>query len=458
MQRLRPLMFVFPPFDILEDERVQNELLAGGVCDLLFTWGMLYDERLDETDARLLLNRASHGRFVDRFFAASPGGRCVAPPFAATPELYEGLGATPPELAPGLEGKAERLAALIEQLSSRGMRVYYFGYIGAGPDGPATWASEEAKRAHSWDYVAARYRDYCVHYPTVAGFVTDGPGFGYEITPGFGHGGQLFAPLPIDLAHQEIARSLGVDFAAIQGASDRIRGLIHGLTPAQVDLFLDAEQGVFDAVDLLLEDPGVFDVLRFKTAVIDHQIGAHHRTIKAIDPRLEYGICPRLPCFATIQGVNFRRLSRISDFLQSKHYLWMHGFDGFKGTLSRYAQTLREWNPALDDVRIEALACRLLGVRLPGGYRIADFERPAPKAFFDEIVYRESRKMLFRVGDPEKISPFVGLEHEGSWLNAEELRHLLQAMVDAGLTRFTYYVLNTISDDVWNVMTEFTAE
>lgn len=66
--------------------------------------------------------------------------------------------------------------------------------------------------------------------------------------------------------------------------------------------------------------------------------------------------------------------------------------------------------------------------------------------------------MLLRVGDPEKISPFVGLEHEGVWLSAEELRHLLQAMVDAGLTRFTYYVLNTISNDVWDVITEFTAD
>ena len=45
MQRLRPLMFVFPPFDFLEDERIQEELLAGGVSDLLFTWGKLSDER-----------------------------------------------------------------------------------------------------------------------------------------------------------------------------------------------------------------------------------------------------------------------------------------------------------------------------------------------------------------------------------------------------------------------------
>ncbi|HEX5418142.1 MAG TPA: hypothetical protein VFZ25_21000, partial [Chloroflexota bacterium] len=250
MPRLRPLMFVFPPFDFLEDERVQEELLAGGVRDLLFTWGRLYDEQADENDARLTLNVATRGRFVDRFFAAHPRGRSVAPAFPATPDLYAGLGATPPEFAPHLEGKARRLATLTEQMSARGFHIYYFGYLGAGPDGPATWVSEEAKRAHLWDYVAARYRDFCLHFPSIAGFVTDGPGFGYEITPGFRHGGQLFAPLPTDPDHQAIANRLGVDFDAMQAAADRVEGLLHGLTPARVDLFLEAEQGVFDAIDL----------------------------------------------------------------------------------------------------------------------------------------------------------------------------------------------------------------
>ena len=31
MQRLRPLPFVYPPFDFLEDERVQDDLIDGGV-------------------------------------------------------------------------------------------------------------------------------------------------------------------------------------------------------------------------------------------------------------------------------------------------------------------------------------------------------------------------------------------------------------------------------------------
>ena len=458
MQRLRPLPFVYPPFDFLEDERVQDELIDGGVCDLMLVWGHLFDDR-PSPEAPLYASRGQ-GRFVRDYFATERRGSIVPAAFRATPELYAGFGATPPDLPPGLDGKSERLADLIEQLSGKGVRVCVFGYVGGGPDGPATWDSEEASRVHRWDYVEARMRDFMQHFPALTGFVTDGPGFGYEITPGFTGGGPLtFAALPTDAEARVVAEDLGVDLATMQAASDRLQDRLRDLTPQQVDLFLDSELGVFDGIDLLMEDDAVVDLLRFKTAVTERNVAATYRAIKAVDTRLEYGICPRLPCFATFQGCNFRRLSRITDYIQSKHYLWTGGRDGFRGTLARYQQTLQQWNPELDDARIEALLGRLLGVQLPQDYRIADFDRPAPASFFEEIVYHESRKMLFRIGDPERISPFVGLEHGGSpWMTSEELELLFQAMVDAGLTRFTYYCLNDISDEIWEVMTRFTAD
>ena len=458
MQRLRPLPFVYPPFDFLEDERIQDELIDGGVRDLMLVFGHLLDDR-PSADAPALGSR-TQGRFVRDYYATPRRGQMTPVAFRATPELYAGLGATPPELPPGMDGKSERLGAIIKQLSRKGVRVCVFGYQGAGPDGPATWASEAARQQHRWDYVEARIRDFMLHFPELAGFVTDGPGFGYEISPGFTGGGPLtFAPLPTDAEAHAVAAELGADIARMQAASDRLQGLLCNLTPQQVDLFLDSQLGLFDGIDLFMEDDAVLDLLRFKTVATERHVASTFRAIKAVDPRLEFGICPRLPCFATFQGCNFRRLNRVTDYIQSKHYLWMGGRDGFRGTLARYLQTLREWNPALDHTRIEALMGRLLGVELPQDYRIADFDRLAPSSFFDEIVYRESRKMLFRIGDAERISPFVGLEHGGSpWMPAEELERLFQAMVDAGLTRFTYYALNDITDEVWEVMTRFTAD
>ena len=458
MPRLRPLPFVFPPFDFLEDERVQDELIAGGVGDLMLVWAHLYDER-PHPEAKPH-RRRTDGRFVRDYFAAPRRGRLVPAAFRATPELYEGIGCTPPELPPGMEEKSERLGAVIEQLSAKGVRVCVFGYLGDGPDGPATWPSEESRRAHRWEYAEARVRDFLLHFPSLAGFVTDGPGFGYEITPGFTGGGPLtFAPLPTGEEADALAAQIGADLSAMEAASGRLRDCLRGLTPEKVDLFLDSQAGIFDAVDLFMEDDAVVDLLRFKTLATEREVGAMNRAVKAADPRLEYGICPRLPCFAPFQGCNFRRLNRFCDYNQTKHYLWTGGRDGFRGTLERYRNTLREWNPALGDDRIEALICRLLGVELPADYRIADFDRPAPWSFFEKVVYRESRKMLFRIGDPERISPFVGLEHGGSpWMTAEELDFLFRAMAEAGLTRFTYYCLNDVTDEIWEVMTRYTAD
>ena len=146
-----------------------------------------------------------------------------------------GLGAEPPHLESQLKGKAERLSQLTEELDGRGFRVYYFGYRGAGVDGEATWKSEEAKRQHQWEYVAARYKDFMIHYPTVAGFVTDGPGFGYEITPGFSGGGQLFAPLPATSTNRAIADRIGVNLETLNTGSQRVETLLHNLTPDRTE-------------------------------------------------------------------------------------------------------------------------------------------------------------------------------------------------------------------------------
>jgi len=481
MGLLRPLMFIFPPFDFLADKRVQDELLAGGVRDLMLGFFRLFDdypgegnvapedepasgqkrswwsyfEDRPEGDYPVAGGVFASGRLVRDYFATPRRGRLV-PPFHPTEELYAGLGVIPPDLPAGAESKAEGLQELVRQLTSRGFRIYTFG----SSDGPLQWLEEQPyciNNPRYDNYAGARLRDYYLHYPTISGCVTDGPGYGYEITPGFRGGGQLFAPLCTCAHCQAQAAALGTDLRTLQAASERLQGMLQSLTPARVDLLLESQEGMLDAIDLLMEEPHLVDLLRFKTASVDASIGRVYRAIKAANPGLEYGICPRLPCFAPLQGVNLRHLSQVTDFIQSKHYLWMEGIDGFRGTLARYTQTLHEWNPSVDEARLEALICRVLGVRLPQDYRIADFSRPGPKAFFDEVVYRESRKMLQRIGDVERISPFLGLEHGGIWLTPEELRFTMQAMVDAGLKRFTYYILNTVSDDIWKVMTEFTA-
>ena len=131
-----------------------DELIDGGVGDLMLVWAHLFDDR-PGPGVPLFAARAQ-GRFVRDYFAKPRHGTLVPMAFRATPELYAGLGATPPELPPGLDDKAERLATMLAQLAAKGVRVCVFGYVGAGPDGLPTWDSEEARQAHRWDYVDAR--------------------------------------------------------------------------------------------------------------------------------------------------------------------------------------------------------------------------------------------------------------------------------------------------------------
>ena len=72
MQRLRPLPFVYPPYDFLEDERVQDDLIAGGVRDLMLVWCHLFDDR-PSPDAPLYGSRAG-GRFVRDYYATPRRG------------------------------------------------------------------------------------------------------------------------------------------------------------------------------------------------------------------------------------------------------------------------------------------------------------------------------------------------------------------------------------------------
>ena len=441
---LRPLMFVHPPYDFLEDERTMDFLFEGGVRDIMLGYWTIVDESEGESSY-------SYPRIIAEHFGhKTVTGRPVTP-CRATPALYEGIGVEPPDLPKEAYEKAERFKRSIEKAHEKGINVYTFGTS----DGSPKW-NVQPTHSLSAQYTGARLQDYYTNFPTIAGCILDGPGYGYEIQPGFRGGGQAFAKLCTCEECRSKAESMGLDIDQMNAKKEELSNLLHGLQKEQVALFLQSQRGMFDAMDLLLDDPIYFDILKFKTRLIDDFIETVYKKVKEADENLQFGICPRLPCFSTMQGCNFRRLSKITDLINSKHYLWMGGIDGFKGTIHRYTQTLMEWNPDLDEKLVMELIEKLFGFSMPPDYPLSDYEKPAPREFFFGVVYSESKKMLQRIGAKEKISPFIGLEHGGVWLNAQELRYLLEAMEDAGLTRFTYYVLNTITPEIWDVITDFT--
>lgn len=101
----------------------------------------------------------------------------------------------------------------------------------------------------------------------------------------------------------------------------------------------------------------------------------------------------------------------------------------------------------------------MFGVSMPGSYPVSNYGAEAPDEWFETTVDDQARKMLAAAGSPEQLVPWVGLEHFGStWITASELRRLFAVMRSHGLRRYSFFVYNSLRNDVWDVIREFSLE
>ena len=180
---LRPLMFVHPPYDYLEDEWALDKFLSGGVRDVMLGYWTIVDESQGDS-------AYSYPSLIsEQYGGKSVTGRPV-PAFHPTEELYKDIGFIPPDLPKEAEEKAERFRMSI-RTAEKGINIYTFGTS----DGSPQWTRDEPpSHQDSVEYIATRLQDYYLNF-SIAGCVLDGPGYGYEIQPGFRGGGQAFAKL-----------------------------------------------------------------------------------------------------------------------------------------------------------------------------------------------------------------------------------------------------------------------
>ena len=300
-------------------------------------------------------------------------------------------------------------------------------------------------------YGLARTRDTFAQYPDTCGFVLDGPEYGYEIEPG--HRSDVFTCFCRHCENK--ARELGCDFAAMQEAAARLRARLSALSPTVLRGFIEAQTGPLDAVDLLLQDPALFDWICFKTTCIEHYVGAFYRGVKEIDPKLKLACGPRTSAFAPLTGYNYRRLGALTDFIAPKLYFWQHGIDGLKGTVYRYAQTLVELNEDVDEGLALDFVFKLFGFTMPDVRTLDELSAPLNEAFFRETVPGEIAKMIFRTGPVERLKPWVGLHHGGVRISSNELELLLQAIVASGLQSLIYWHYSDMSEEEWQVLQGF---
>lgn len=375
------------------------------------------------------------------------------PAFSPNPGLYRVYGVEPPP-APAEERpeKRRQLEAALTDARERGWSVWLFqASAGAGPGGSGHPLADPQSRAA----VTARMADALAAFPMAGGAIMDGPEWGYEIAPGhMNHRSYLFHDLPESL--QEPCARLGFDYDRLDAARERLYERLHRLTPELVSEA--AGGGLLGAWQLLEWDADLFDWLRFRvTLLTDYYRSVREGVDAALARPVKLGVGPRTAAFAPLCGYDMRALTGFMDVLLPKHYFWHRGFDGMYGTVYRYVRTLTRWSPGLSDQDALRVVSLLFGIELPGVTGRGDFEAGFPPEFFESVVKRETVRALAAVGDAERVAPWVDAgrkPHDGDPIGAGDLRRILTAAREAGLTRFVYHHHENLTPGEWSVLSE----
>ncbi len=231
------------------------------------------------------------------------------------------------------------------------------------------------------------------HFPMADGAIMDGPEWGYEIAPHhMDHRSYIFNDLPESTG--PLCAALGYDYDALAAARDRLFDLLHNLEPRRIGLH--ATGGLLGGFQLLGGDPDLMAWLRFREEALTAFFRRVREGLAAEMSRpIELGCGPRSAAFAPLCGYDFAHLAEFMDQLLPKHYFWQCGFDGYVGTVFRWVETLREWNPKVTDHDALEVVRALFGIHMPDVEGMADFESALSPEFYTQIVTLETRRALW---------------------------------------------------------------
>ena len=182
---------------------------------------------------------------------------------------------------------------------------------------------------------------------------------------------------------------------------------------------------------------------------------AYRKQIDGLERKAKLGTIPRATTFSLLTTQDYEKIHPYFDYLFPKHYFWNRGFDGMYGTIGRWVQTLRQWNPGLSEEDCFAAVKCWFGLELPGVRTLADLDQGFPDEFFSRVVYSETRRALDAVGDDSKVIAWVSTgrnPHAGDPMPAHDLHRILVASQRAGLKRFIYHPDLNLGAAEWSVI------
>ena len=364
-------------------------------------------------------------------FLQEDGARIAA--FAPDPKVYAAFGEEAPEAGPRDLEKEKKLRAMMDDAAARGWPILIFG-AGGSP---------------------AAVQDLVNTFPQVQGFIVDGPGENhYELE--FHHGGELFELRP---GEEDRFAQIGAEIDRLQRGLGHLRQRLHNLTPDLVRYH--AGGGVLGALTLFDINEDALYWLRMRQEISRFEWQWARGWFEGVDRKLELGGIPRAVTFSSLTGQNYQQMAPYFDYIFPKHYFWHRGIDGMYGTIGRWVQRLKRWNPPLTEEDCFSVVQALLGIDLPGVRSLMDLEMGFPEAFFSEVVYNETQRALDAIGDADKVVAWVstGREpHGGDPMPARDLHGILTASQRAGLKRFLYHPEPDFGAAEWRLITSMCGE
>lgn len=425
---------------------------------------------------------ADHERLFEAWEAGGVDGLVIGPmafedksfTFDPNPEVYRRFGVEPPpantqdslwwkrpdqdgRATPGLPEETVQKRALLDRTlqaaKDRGWQVWLFcPHYGVGPGSRGPIMVDDQTRLVN----AARLVDCMEQYPMADGAVMDGPEWGYEIAPFHQNArSSIFKELGPDVA--EGAARLGFDYERMVAAKDRLHARLHALTDRDVQIWGSGGGGFLGGFGLLGNDPALAEWLAFRLDSLTETYARLKEMVNSHAKRpIKLAAGPRSAAWASLCGYDYGRLGNVLDVMLCKHYFWHRGFDGLYGTVARYVETLRQWNPELSERSTLRFVTSLFGIELPGVESLRDFDRGFPQEFFDTVVVRETERAIAAMGgDPERVCPWVDAgrkPHDGEPFTAHDLDRMLEAASRAGLRRFLYHHHGNLTPGEWAVI------
>jgi hypothetical protein len=419
---LQPWIRIGQPLEAVVDdyERIFDAWEAGGIRGLVF------------------------GRLL---FTDDDGGFTV-PAYRSDPEIFRQRGI---ELqatdAPLNADKEKRLQVMLDDAKRRGWGVLIF-CPGQGTHRAAGLPVEQDP--HGAQLQSAIWEDVFSAFPQADGGLMDGWNeSAYELV--YHHGNAVFREMNDN--EKATAKARGWDAARLDAGRAHLHARFHNFTSKAVGYY--GNHGFLQGINLFDLTEDALYWLRWRRDDGLDAARAFRAELDKLPRKLLLGNGLRSAVFSGMTAMDFPAWDEVLDIFQVKHYFWHRGFDGLYGTVARWVQQIRRWNPTLNETECFTIARAWLGVHLPEVESLADMELGFPQAFFDEVVKEETSRALAAVSDPNKILPWVDtgrMPHAGDPMTAGDLYRILTASAEAGLQRFLFHNHAHLTAAEWKVI------